>query len=121
MEGLVRNVGNFSRCMEATSFSHASVLNVTNVARECEVERKTVEGYLDILEDILLGLASGGLYRKKAKRQLAGHPKFYLFDAGVFRSLGRPDPWTDRKRLKDRHWRAWLRSTSGHGSPMQRQ
>ncbi|HME41561.1 MAG TPA: hypothetical protein VKF36_00630 [Syntrophorhabdales bacterium] len=52
---------------EATSFSHASVLNVTNVARECQVERKTVEGYLDILEDILLGWRLE-VFTKKAKR-----------------------------------------------------
>jgi hypothetical protein len=42
MEGLVRNIGNFARFLEAISFSHGSVLNISNVARECEVERKTV-------------------------------------------------------------------------------
>ena len=46
MEGLVRNMGNFSRFLEAISFSHASVLNITNVARECAVERKIVEGQI---------------------------------------------------------------------------
>jgi predicted AAA+ superfamily ATPase len=115
MEGLVRNVGSFSRCMEATSFSHASVLNITNVARECQVERKTVEGYLNILEDILLGWRLE-VFRKKAKRQLAGHPKFYLFDAGVFRSL-RPAGPLDRPEeiegqalegLVAQHLRAWI-------------
>ena len=45
MEGLVRNVGNFSRFLEAISFSHASILNLSNVARDCMVERKVVEGY----------------------------------------------------------------------------
>jgi len=34
------------------SFSHASVLNV---ARESHINRKTVENYLQILEDLLLG------------------------------------------------------------------
>ena len=53
-EGLVRNIGNFSRFLEAVSFSHASILNTSNVARESGVERKTVEGYLSILEDLLL-------------------------------------------------------------------
>ena len=33
MEGLTRNIGNFSRFLEAISFSHGSVLNISNVAR----------------------------------------------------------------------------------------
>ena len=41
MEGLVRNLGNFARFLEAISFSHGSVLNISNVSRECEVERKS--------------------------------------------------------------------------------
>jgi predicted AAA+ superfamily ATPase len=115
MEGLVRNVGNFSRCLEATSFSHGSTLNVANVARECEVERKTVEGYMQILEDILLGWRLE-VFRKRAKRELSGHPKFYLFDASVFRSL-RPSGPLDRPEeiegqalegLVAQHLRAWV-------------
>jgi predicted AAA+ superfamily ATPase len=50
-EGLVRNIGSFSRFLEAASFSHGSILNTSNIARECGVERKTVEGYLSVLED----------------------------------------------------------------------
>ncbi|MCK4390536.1 MAG: hypothetical protein KAV83_09905 [Desulfobacterales bacterium] len=50
MEGLVRNIGAFSRFLEAVSFSHGAVLNIADVARDCHVERKTVEGYISILE-----------------------------------------------------------------------
>ena len=48
-EGMVRNVGSFARFLEAVSFSQASMLNTSAVARECEVSRKTVEGYHIIL------------------------------------------------------------------------
>ena len=51
-EALVRDVGAFARFLEAISFSHGSLLNLTEVARECQIGRKTVEGYLDILEDL---------------------------------------------------------------------
>ena len=85
-EGLVRNIGNFSRFLEAVSFSHASVLNITNVARDCEVERKVVEGYITILEDLLLAFRLP-VFTKRAKRSVVAHPKFYFFDAGVYRSL----------------------------------
>lgn len=115
MEGLVRNIGNFSRFLEAMSFSHASILNISNVAQECGVERKTVEGYVEILEDILLGWRLR-VFTKRAKRQLAGHPKFYFFDAGVFRSL-RPRGPLDRPEeiegqalegLVGQHLRGWI-------------
>ena len=114
MEGLVRNIGNFSRFLEAISFSHASVLNMSNVARDCEVERKVVEGYVGILEDILLSWRLP-VFTKRAKRELAVHPKFYLFDTGVFRAL-RPKGPLDRveeiegqalEGLVAQHLRAW--------------
>lgn len=85
-EGLTRNIGNFTRFLETVSFSHGSVINVSNIARECQIERKTVEGYLGILEDILLAFRIP-VFRKKARRSLATHPKFYLFDAGVFSAV----------------------------------
>jgi predicted AAA+ superfamily ATPase len=85
-EGLVRNIGNFSRFLESISFSHGSVLNISNVARECEVERKVVENYISILEDILLATRLQ-IFTKRAKRALVAHPKFYLFDTGVFKAL----------------------------------
>ncbi len=115
MEGLVRNIGNFSRFLEAMSFSHASLLNISNVARECEVERKLVEGYVSILEDLLLGYRLQ-VFTKRAKRALVAHPKFYLFDAGVYRSL-RPKGPLDRpaeidghalEGLVGQHLRAWI-------------
>lgn len=94
MEGLVRNIGNFSRFLEAISFSHGSLLNTSNVARECEVERKVVESYISILEDLLLSFRVP-VFTKKAKRATVAHPKFYYFDAGVYRSL-RPAGPLDR-------------------------
>jgi uncharacterized protein len=84
-EGLVRNIGAFARFLQAMSFSHAAVLNLANVSREAQVSRKTVEGYLEILEDLLLGFRID-VFTRRAKRELAAHPKFYFFDTGVFRA-----------------------------------
>ena len=85
-EGLVRNIGNFARFLEAMSFSHAALLNTSQVARECQINRKTVEGFIEVLEDLLLGFRLQA-FTKRAKRKLVEHPKFYYMDAGVFRSL----------------------------------
>jgi predicted AAA+ superfamily ATPase len=115
LEGLVRNIGNFSRFIEAISFSHASLLNISNVARECEVERKVVDGYVDVLVDLLLAFRLP-VFSKRAQRALVKHPKFYLFDAGVFRAL-RPRGPLDRSEeieghalegLVAHHLRAWV-------------
>lgn len=114
-EGLVRHIGNFSRFLEAASFSHAAVLNVANVARECQVERKVVEGYLSVLEDLLLAFRLDVFSRKRG-RELASHPKFYYCDTGVYRSL-RPKGALDRPEeiegaalegLVAQHLRAWI-------------
>lgn len=93
-EALIRNIPAFTRFLEALSFSHASVLNVSQVARECMVERKTVEGYLKVLEDLLLCFTIN-IFSKRAKRKLISHSKFYFFDTGVFRHL-RPKGPLDR-------------------------
>ncbi|CAN5504038.1 ATP-binding protein [soil metagenome] len=84
-EGLVRNTENFTRFLEAISFSQGSQINLSNVARECQVSRKTVEGYVSILEDLLLAYTLP-VFTKHAKRILAAHPKFYFFDVGLYRA-----------------------------------
>ncbi len=113
-EGLVRNLGSFARFLEVVSFSQAGVLNVSNVAREAQVSRKTVEGYLEILQDLLLAFRLP-VFTRRARRATAAHPKFYFFDAGVFRSL-RPRGPLDRPQeiegaalegLVAQHLRAW--------------
>jgi predicted AAA+ superfamily ATPase len=93
-EGLTRNIGNFSRFLETISFSHGSVLNISNIARESQIERKTVESYISILEDLMLSFRVP-VFQKKAKRTIASHPKFYFFDPGVY-SLIRPSGPADR-------------------------
>jgi len=85
-EGLTRNLESFSRFLEAASFSQASVLNVSNVARECSIERKTVENYFAILEDLLIAFRLPP-FTRKAERRVLAHPKFYFFDVGVYRAL----------------------------------
>lgn len=113
-ERLVQNIENFSRFLEVVSFSHASLLNITNIARECEVKRKTVENYVGVLEDLLLAYQLP-VFSKRAKRDLVAHTKFYLFDAGVYHII-RPKGPLDRPEEIDgaaleglilQHLRAW--------------
>ncbi|MFN2428172.1 MAG: ATP-binding protein, partial [Candidatus Binatia bacterium] len=82
-EGLTRNVGAFARFLEVASFSHGAVVNTANLARECQVERKSVANYLGILEDLLLAFRVP-VFTRRAQRATSVHPKLYYFDAGVY-------------------------------------
>ena len=83
---MTRNLGAFSRFLEAASFSQGAIVNTSSVARECGIERKVVENYFSILEDLLIGYKVP-VFTKKAKRRMAAHQKFYFFDAGIYRTL----------------------------------
>jgi predicted AAA+ superfamily ATPase len=119
-EGLVRNIGSFARFLEVMSFSHGSVLNLANVSRECAVKRPTLEGYLAILEDLLLGWRLP-VFTRRAKRQLATHPKFYFFDTGVFRAHRPQGPLDEISEIEGpaleglvaQHLKAWCDYTPG--------
>jgi predicted AAA+ superfamily ATPase len=119
-EGLVRNVGDFARFLEVISFSHGAQLNSSAVARECGVGRKTVEGHISILEDLLLGFTVP-VFAKRAQRLLVQHPKFYFADAGVYASLRPAGPLDSPdaiggsalEGLVAQHLRAYL----AYGSP----
>ena len=113
-EGLVRNLAGFYRFLEAIAFSHASLLSPNTIARDCGIDGKTAESYVSILEDLLLAYRLP-VFRKRAKRDLIAHQKFYLFDPGVFRSL-RPKGPLDHPNEIDgpaleglvaEHLRAW--------------
>jgi predicted AAA+ superfamily ATPase len=93
-EGITRNLGGFSRFVEAASLSQGAVLNTSAVARECAIERKVVEGYFGVLEDLLIAVRIP-VFTRRAKRRMTQHPKFFLFDVGVYRAI-RPKGPLDR-------------------------
>ncbi len=116
-EALVRQIGAFSRFLESMAFSHGSLLNLTNISRECEVARKTVDLHLQILKDLLLGYTIP-VFETRAQRAITSHPKFYFFDPGVFRAL-RKQGFLDRSTeaegaalegLVAEHLRCWIDS-----------
>jgi len=114
-EGLVRQIGDFSRFLEIASFCHASVWTTTDISRESSVKRATVDNYLHILEDLLLAFTLP-VFTRRSKRKLIAHPKFYFFDAGVYRIL-RPQGILDSSQeiegwalegLVAQHLRSWV-------------
>lgn len=114
-EGLVRQIGAFARFMEIASFSHGNLWNSTEIARECQVKRQTVDNYLSVLEDLLLCFTLP-VFTRRAKRALISHSKFYYFDTGVFRALRPRGPMDKEAELEGpaleglvaQHLRAWI-------------
>ncbi len=94
-EGLTRNLSAFSRFLEIASFSHGQVLNISGVARESGLNQKSVSNYFDILDDLLIAYRLP-IFKKRAKRQVIQHPKFYFFDVGVYQTL-RPRGYIDSR------------------------
>ncbi len=88
-EGLVRNLAGFSRFLDVVGMCNGEIINVSNIARDCSVDRTTAQGFYQILLDTLLGYYIYP-YRKKIKRDIiVAAPKFYLFDVGVANYLAR--------------------------------
>ena len=87
-EGLVRNLPAFSDFLDAAALSDCEPVNYTNIARECGVSAPTVKAYFSVLVDTLLGRWLPA-WRRRAKRRLAGAPKFYFEDVGIVNRLAR--------------------------------
>jgi predicted AAA+ superfamily ATPase len=81
-EGLVRNLGGFTRFLEVAALAAGQKTNVSALARDAAVSRETTRGYFEILVDTLLGDWLPA-YRPRAKVKEVALPKFYWFDAGV--------------------------------------
>ncbi len=114
-EGLVRQMGDFSRVLEIASFSYSAVWTSTEIGRESSVKRATVDNYLQILEDLFLAFTLP-VFARRAKRRLIAHQKFYFFDVGIYRLL-RPQGILDSYQeiegfalegLVAQHLRAWV-------------
>ena len=87
-EALVRSLESFTRLLEVAALANAQVTSVASLARDAAVARPTVQGYFDVLADTLIG-AWLAAWRPRARVKEVRHPKFYLFDCGVVRALGR--------------------------------
>ena len=86
-ESRTRNMASFTRFLEAIAFSNGQMLNYTNIARECAVNVKTVQAYVDILVDMLLAYKIDPYVRAQKRQVITSTPKFYFFDTGVIQEL----------------------------------
>jgi predicted AAA+ superfamily ATPase len=85
-EGLVRNLGAFSRFLDVAAAQAGEQVSFSSIARECQVPVATVRNHYEILEDTRLGFRLEP-WRQSVRRRLVAQPKFYFFDLGVLNGL----------------------------------
>lgn len=85
-EAKIRNVAVFAKFLDAAAFSHAEIVNFTNIAADCGVSSPTIKEYFQILEDTLIGSFLPA-FQHKPKRRVVKSPKFYFFDIGIVNYL----------------------------------
>lgn len=85
-EATTRNLSAFFKFLPLVAESSGRQLNFSKMARVCVTAPNTIKAYFKILEDTLVGRF---LYpfAGSSRQQLSKHPKFYLFDTGVLRTI----------------------------------
>lgn len=81
-EGFVRNLSAFSRFIDSIAFSHAEMINYSNIARDCSIDSKTIKEYYQILVD-LVGYLIYPYNIKLSRKVISAVRKFYFFDIGI--------------------------------------
>lgn len=85
-EALVRKLGTFIKFLSLVGAESGNILNHSNIAGDLGISYKTIQDHFQILEDTLL-IRFLPAFKSSMRKQLAKHPKYYLFDVGVLRAL----------------------------------
>ena len=84
-EALVRNLAGFARFLPVAALFHGQTLNVASAARDAEISRTTLAGYVEILEDTLVAFRLPA-YDPRLRVRERKHPKLYWIDPGLARA-----------------------------------
>lgn len=81
-EGLIRKLPPFSRFLRSIALANGEVINFTKLANDCQVPPSTVNEYVGLLEDTLVGFMLPA-WTQSRKRKAIKSAKFYFFDPGI--------------------------------------
>ncbi len=87
-EGLVRNIGSFSRFLSTAGLINGEQVNFTAAGSDAGIPPRTVREYYHVLEDTLVGYLLPP-FQHTRKRKPVSTPKFYFFDVGVANTLAK--------------------------------
>lgn len=88
LEQLIKNLTPFRKFIEIAAQMSGEIVNYSKIAKQLNIDTKTVQNYFLILEDTLLSFTLEA-YHTSVRKRLISAPKFYFFDLGVKRALER--------------------------------
>lgn len=106
-EAMVRKVGHFARFMDVAALQCGEELNFEGLASDCGVPARTVQNYVSILEDTLVGFQVPA-FRATRKRKAITRAKFFFFDVGVVNALAQRGEIKPRSELFGRCFEHFL-------------
>lgn len=90
-EALTRNIGNFVRFLDVLALSNGREINYQNIANDAGVPPRTVESYLSVLKDTLMGFELAPFLATRSRKAIT-RSKFFFFDIGVVNALTKRTP-----------------------------
>jgi predicted AAA+ superfamily ATPase len=97
-EGLVRNIGVFSRFLQTAALCNGEMINFESLASDSAVTAQTIREYFSILEDTLVG-AMLPPFKRVVHRKAVSKAKFYFFDIGVANILAQRPVFREKSEL----------------------
>ena len=89
LEANIRKRETLIRFLDILAISHTEMINFTNIARDCGINKATVKSYFEILEDMYIGYFLYPYAKGKNRQIVTQIPKFYLFDTGIANYLSK--------------------------------
>ncbi len=98
-EGIVRNLGSFSRFLELAASESGKITNLRKLSQEIGVAHTTIAEYYQILEDCLVAHRIDPLTHSATRKKLSKSSKYLFFDLGVRRIAAREGTELPRETL----------------------
>jgi len=86
-EALVRNLPSFARFFQAACHAAGQFIDYSKMAKLAKISRHSVPRFFEILEDTLVAARLFPFEPSLESADLIKHPKFFLFDNGVYNGL----------------------------------
>jgi predicted AAA+ superfamily ATPase len=87
-EAVVRKLDAFVRFLEVMGFQSGKELHFTNISNDAGIPAKTVESYITVLKDTLVGFELPPFLRSSVRKPIT-RSKFYFMDVGVANHLAK--------------------------------
>ena len=82
----IKNSQKMKKLLQLLAFQIGSEVSFTDLARRLEINKKTVENYIDLLEKFFVIFTLTG-FSRKLRKEVTQKPKIYFYDLGIRNAL----------------------------------